>query len=375
MSSLALLMHPTLYTWITIHLKTLKHSVSLLVNGILTDMAKPLETKKILKAIEDKRNKTLTSFWIGLKKDRSKCVQANLPLKGFSWIVDNSTEFEAAKWKSEPGGTCTSVLCGLLSVNYSGSTIGSWQLDSGRCKQTYPFICKYEGQIEEKPCPDPSINKPFDFMQKMNDPYTLYLICKDTKTYTLTCSAITREWTLVNSPKTDISRLCLECEKGYKKNAQGNCVDEDECEQFQPCKHCINTVGSYVCKCPDGAEDTDENCKKAKDSHAFKTSPDDIDFQEKTSSSSVEKMPQPDSTTESSVHIEGSTGDPSNIIFPVIIALLIFVVLVVIIAGIVKCCLIRRSKKQAKKRAEASKESMALNGLDSMEKVDEKEVF
>ncbi|XP_017555305.1 C-type lectin domain family 14 member A [Pygocentrus nattereri] len=343
-------------------------------NGILTDMGKPQETKKILKAIEDKRNENLTSFWIGLKKNRAACVEPRLPLKGFFWIVDNSTEFEADKWKSEPKSTCTSALCGLLSVNYSGSAIESWQLDSGTCKQTNPFICKHEGQIE-KPCPGPLINGPFDSMQKTNDPYTLHVTCKDNKTFTLSCSTTTHEWTLVNNPKTDISRLCLECEKGYEKNAGGNCVDVDECEQFQPCKHCSNTVGSYICKCPDGTEGTDKNCKKPKETPTFMTSPDNTDFQEKTSPSSVENTPQPHSTIESSVHIEGSTGDLSNIIFPVIIALLIFVVLVVIIAGIVKCCLIRRSKKRAKKRAEASKESMALNGSDSMDKVNEKEVF
>uniref|UniRef100_A0A8B9KLR3 C-type lectin domain containing 14A n=1 Tax=Astyanax mexicanus TaxID=7994 RepID=A0A8B9KLR3_ASTMX len=293
--------------------------------GFLTNMENQGEIAKILQAIENKGEITMTSFWIGLRKERRDCVQPNLPLMGFSWIIGNSTEFDASKWKSEPEGTCTSALCALLSVTYKGTTIESWQFVSSGCKHAYPFVCKREGQREQWPCPYPTMHGKADIMQKHHDPYTLQVTCNSGPSFTLTCSQSTREWRLQNQPDTDISGLCMECNQGYRKDKQGFCVDHK----------CMNTLGSY------------------------KHSP------------SV----RPESTTEDSVHLEGNTGDLSNIIIPVIIALLIFVVLVVITVAIVKCCLIRRSKKRAKKRAEVSKESMALNGSDSMEKVSDREVI
>ncbi|KAG9268646.1 C-type lectin domain family 14 member A [Astyanax mexicanus] len=350
--------------------------------GFLTNMENQGEIAKILQAIENKGEITMTSFWIGLRKERRDCVQPNLPLMGFSWIIGNSTEFDASKWKSEPEGTCTSALCALLSVTYKGTTIESWQFVSSGCKHAYPFVCKREGQREQWPCPYPTMHGKADIMQKHHDPYTLQVTCNSGPSFTLTCSQSTREWRLQNQPDTDISGLCMECNQGYRKDKQGFCVDVDECKEPHVCKHkCMNTLGSYKCKCSDthGMDGKDsDNCSKAgnvdhshESTHGFQDNPTPSTMDDGRHSPSV----RPESTTEDSVHLEGNTGDLSNIIIPVIIALLIFVVLVVITVAIVKCCLIRRSKKRAKKRAEVSKESMALNGSDSMEKVSDREVI
>lgn len=337
--------------------------------SFLTDMVNEEETSKIVKAIEDKVDENLTLFWIGLMKPKTQCPLTHLPLRGFSWISNNSTEFEPEpnKWKSEPLDTCTNTICGLLSVTYVNSKVDSWQLDSKVCKSPYPFICKHKGQSEKKPCPNPIIAGPHDIMQKMNDPYTLHVACQHSGTdnFTLTCSRSTRKWTLVGSTETDVSQLCQGCRKGFRKNVHGNCVDVDKCKHLHMCKHhCNNTEGSNICKCPDGMVEDSKNCEEAGNLSPSMSSSNDTAFQDKRIPPSMEKSHPPSSQPE--IPTEVDTLDQSNIIIPVIIALLIFVVLVVIAVGIVKCCLIRRAKKRAKKRAEASKESMALNGADSI---------
>ncbi|XP_072545513.1 C-type lectin domain family 14 member A [Salminus brasiliensis] len=344
-------------------------------NSFLTNIANQSEITKLLQAIEDMGSQSVTSYWIGLKKSKKECVQENLPLRGFSWIVGNGTQAADFSWKSEPHGTCTGALCGLLSLTYRGSTIDRWQLASSSCKHANPFICKHEGQSKKWHCPHPTIHGSADITQKHNDPYTLQVTCSNLDSFTLTCSKSTHEWKMASHTERDISGLCLECDKGYKKDAQGSCVDVDECKQPHMCKHvCVNTPGSYVCKCADGLDK--DSCNEADNLPPFEPSHEPQDNQTPTTTDGRHpSLLYPVNTTENSVHIEENTGDLSNIIVPVIIALLIFVVLVVIIVAIVKCCLIRRSKKRAKKRAEASKESMALNGSDSMEKVNEKEMI
>ncbi|XP_026789505.3 C-type lectin domain family 14 member A [Pangasianodon hypophthalmus] len=346
-------------------------------DGSLANMPDSEETSKILKVIQGKGDNTSTSFWIGLKKDKKKCVQKDFPLKGFHWIVDNSTKSDL-EWKEEPSGTCTSALCGILSVEYRGSTIANWGLAAKSCTKKFPFICKHKGLSKNIACSSqPLIFGRHDITNKMMDPSTLWVSCNGTDTFTLTCSKSTGEWKLVGGSETDIEGLCLECEKGYKKNKDGICVDIDECKQSNNCKfNCINTQGSYSCLYVD-----DMNNVHSEDSEIFKKTQTATDatnkVQDKPTSYFMDKKYPPSSqpatysTTESAVLIEQSTGDLSNIVFPLIIALLIFVVLVVIIVAIVKYCLMRSARKQAKKRAAALKESVALNGSDSMEKVNE----
>ncbi|XP_029674893.1 fibrillin-2-like isoform X2 [Formica exsecta] len=58
----------------------------------------------------------------------------------------------------------------------------------------------------------------------------------------------------------------LDCEQGYLKTKQGQCIDIDECESIPGlCQggKCLNTPGSFTCECPEGqARDLDTNeCK------------------------------------------------------------------------------------------------------------------
>ncbi|KAI5611494.1 C-type lectin domain family 14 member A precursor [Silurus asotus] len=347
-------------------------------NGFLANIPDDEETvKKILKVIEDKGDRTSTSFWIGLKKEKTMCVQENLPLKGFYWTVDNTTNFALNKWKTEPSLTCTNALCGFLSVEYRGSTVASWGLAAMPCQRKLPFICKNDGSSKEIACSSPpNITGIHEKTVKKSDPYTIRVSCKGMDTFVLTCSRKTGKWKLVGGTEIDIQGLCIECKPGYKKNKDGSCVDVDECQQPNICQlSCTNTVGSYMCGCKD--DEDSEQCKEAKKS-LITPAPDAFNNVKDTSTStSMDKKPIPStqpavqSTTKSVVLNEASTGDLSNIVIPLIIALLIFVVLVVIIVAIVKYCLMRRAKKRAKKRAADLKESVALNGSDSMEKVNE----
>ncbi|XP_029430269.1 fibrillin-1 [Rhinatrema bivittatum] len=48
-----------------------------------------------------------------------------------------------------------------------------------------------------------------------------------------------------------------ECNKGFKLDVRGECIDVDECEK-NPCLHadCVNTQGSYICQCYSGFQST-----------------------------------------------------------------------------------------------------------------------
>lgn len=50
------------------------------------------------------------------------------------------------------------------------------------------------------------------------------------------------------------------CEKGYAMGSSGGCEDVNECEN-NPCfGECINTMGSFECRCPDGFKMVDGVC-------------------------------------------------------------------------------------------------------------------
>lgn len=348
-------------------------------DGSLANIPDQEEILKILKVIENKRDRNSTSFWIGLKKDRTQCVLADLPLKGFHWTVDNSSKFELNKWKEEPSGTCTNALCGLISVEYEGSRLVNWGLTAQHCGKKFPFICKHKGSSKKKTCSSlPQILGDHGITQKTYDPHTLFVSCPNSDTFTLTCSRTKDEWLLVGGTGTDLEGLCLQCQNGYKKDQNGNCVSENNCSHSHNCKFkCMNAEG---CKCIDDSSNShseaSEICQKA-NMVLFIPTTDDTTNQGKPTTSSMDNesptSPQPavHSTNESGVHPMERTGDMSDIVIPLIIALLIFVVLVVIIVAIVKYCHMRSARKRAKKRAAALKESVALNGSDSMEKVNE----
>lgn len=305
--------------------------------SFLTNILNEKEMATILKAILDKNNKTAKTFWIGLKKDKGVCIQPNLPLKGFKWTVNETTQSDVTKWKTEPSRTCTDSFCGLLSVEY-GDSVTSSGFVAASCSHEHPFICK---RNVEKKCPRPEIYSTYDIIQRLNDPYTSEIVCQSGASFTLTCSK-DLVWTVVGNENMDISQLCLECKKGFRRDSSGNCVDENECEESKLC---------------DGSKPPTTDLAPVKpnvnNGKSVLTKP----------------TPLPDDVrrNETDADIEESSGDISNIIVPVIIALLIFIVLLVIVAAIVKGCLRKRSIKLAQRKAEA----VALNGSSSMNEKEE----
>ncbi|XP_052009922.1 complement component C1q receptor-like [Xyrauchen texanus] len=328
--------------------------------SFLTDIPNENEIAKILKAISDKNNKTATLFWIGLKKNKGNCMMQNLPLKGFYWMVDNSTQSNGIKWKTTPTDTCTDVRCGLLSVEYEDNSAKSSGAMDAACKNNYPFICKRNVKVT---CSRPDILGIHNIIENTTEPFARQVICSSNHKFNLECSN-DLVWTVVGYPNMDVSQLCLQCKEGLKKDSSGNCVDIDECETTNPCKYrCINTAGSYKCVCPDNDNDSDA----CNESMVSTTDPKNSNADEGKSEPTI--LPDYTSTHKTIGHTEENTGSTSYIIVPVIIALLIFMVLLVIIAAVIKCCLRRRTIKLARRKAEA----VALNGSSSMEKVNEKE--
>ncbi|XP_051502024.1 C-type lectin domain family 14 member A [Myxocyprinus asiaticus] len=349
----------------TIHLdkRSFKDAQNYCTPGsFLTDIPNEKETAKILKAVWEKNNKTATLFWIGLKKYKGNCVKQNLPLKGFYWMVDNSTQSNGITWKTTPTDTCIDERCGLLSVEYDGYSAKSSGAVDAACKQTHPFICKRNVKVA---CPKPYILGTHDIIENPSEPFAQQIICSSDHKFNLKCSN-DLVWTVVGHPNMDVSQLCLQCEKGLKRDSSGNCVDINECELTNPCKYrCVNTEGSYKCACLDN----DDNSDACNESTPPTTDPKNSNAEEGKSVNQPIILPDETSTNKTIVLIEESTGVISYIIVPVIIALLIFVVLLVIIAAIIKGCLRRRSIKLARRKAEA----VALNGSSYMEKVNEKE--
>uniref|UniRef100_A0A8C2L1Z4 C-type lectin domain containing 14A n=1 Tax=Cyprinus carpio TaxID=7962 RepID=A0A8C2L1Z4_CYPCA len=334
--------------------------------SFLTNIPNEKEMAKILKTIWDMNSKTATSFWIGLKRDKGICVEQHLPLKGFYWTVDNSTQSNVETWKTKPRDTCANLRCGLLSVEYSDSGTKSNGFEDAACKQEHPFICKRNIKLA---CSRPEILDTHDMIEPINDPYTRQIVCRSGARFNLTCSK-DLVWTLVGNENMNISQLCQECKKGYRTDASRNCVDVNECEELKPCKHkCLNTEGSYKCLCSYNDDGICNGPSKPPTTNLKNYEYSNIN-RGKSGLTQPTSLPNDDVRMHETVkHIEKSSGDISNIVVPVIIALLIFIVLLVIVAAIVKGCLMRRSRKLARRKAEA----VALNGSSSTVKVNEKE--
>ncbi len=333
--------------------------------SFLTNIPNEKEMDKILKTIWDMNNKTTTSFWIGLKKDKGICVEQHLPLKGFYWTVDNSTQSDVKTWKTKASDTCANVRCGLLSVEYSDSGAKSNGFVDATCKQEHPFICKRNVKLA---CPRPEIVSTHDMIEPSNDPYTRQIVCLSGARFNLTCSK-DLVWTLISGKNVDISQLCLECQKGYRRDASGNCVDVNECEESKPCEQgCQNTEGSYKCLCSYNDDGICNGSSKPPTTNLKNNEYSNIN-RGKSVLTQPTSLPDDVRINETVEHTDKSAGDISNILVPVIIALLIFIVLLVIVAAIMKGCLRRRTIKLAQRKAEA----VALNGSSSMEKVNEKE--
>ncbi|NXG13447.1 C1QR1 protein, partial [Grallaria varia] len=75
--------------------------------------------------------------WLGLWLQRGHCVQAQEPLRGFSWVAAGEPGNFSA-WASEPSMTCTSARC--ASLRHDG-----WA--DGPCRLRLPaFLCKFSFQ-------------------------------------------------------------------------------------------------------------------------------------------------------------------------------------------------------------------------------------
>ncbi|XP_062609554.1 uncharacterized protein LOC134271353 [Saccostrea cucullata] len=84
------------------------------------------------------------------------------------------------------------------------------------------------------------------------------------------CDTDVNECNSSSSPCLDVNEVCIntngsymcKCREGYEKSATNSCIDINECEEQSPCAHnCTNTNGSYMCTCDDGYELVDlSNC-------------------------------------------------------------------------------------------------------------------
>ncbi|XP_023696078.1 C-type lectin domain family 14 member A [Paramormyrops kingsleyae] len=113
-------------------------------SGFLTDMSSMEEVNSgILPAVSHAlHSKGNFSFWIGLKKFKEQCFEKGQPLFGFVWTVNNSSLSDVKKWRYHPRETCLNILCGSLSVEYSGSIITDWGFEEKKCNAKQKFICK-----------------------------------------------------------------------------------------------------------------------------------------------------------------------------------------------------------------------------------------
>ncbi|XP_024415625.1 complement component C1q receptor [Desmodus rotundus] len=98
----------------------------------------PLETQK-------------GKFWIGLQREKRKCLDPSLPLKGFSW-VGGGEETSYSNWQKEVKSSCISKRCVSLMVDLSHSSLTSYlfKWSEGPCGspgspgiRIEGFVCKF----------------------------------------------------------------------------------------------------------------------------------------------------------------------------------------------------------------------------------------
>uniref|UniRef100_A0A8C7FKT0 C-type lectin domain containing 14A n=1 Tax=Oncorhynchus kisutch TaxID=8019 RepID=A0A8C7FKT0_ONCKI len=331
----------------TLHLSPLNFNNALeacLPASFLTKVASMEEATKILKVIANMPSTEGTfEFWVGLRKEKLDCVKNDTPLKGFKWTVDSSSDTKLDQWKSLPKPTCTVIHCVFLSGEFNGTEIVNWGFVPSTCKTNRPFICK---QRDEKmpfmdQCLIPHILEARSIRPDPNNPHKLDLECLSGQLFKLTCSATTLKWK--RDDGSAIDGICASCKAGYVRDGSGNC-------------QCVNTEGSYLCKCPTFTEGSDNYLVQ---DHTPTPKPTITIF--------LPDQPTPTSPTDD-IEIVDTSGEQAKIFIPVVIAVMTLVVLVVVVLATVKCCLRRRSQKLAMKtaekmaikRAEASEEKYSL---------------
>ncbi|XP_004477081.1 complement component C1q receptor [Dasypus novemcinctus] len=90
-------------------------------------------------------------FWIGLQREKGKCLDPNLPLKGFSW-VGGGEDTLYSNWYKEGKGTCISKRCVALLLDLSLQSLPSHlpKWSEGPCgspnspgSNVEGFVCKF----------------------------------------------------------------------------------------------------------------------------------------------------------------------------------------------------------------------------------------
>ncbi|XP_061097715.1 complement component C1q receptor-like [Conger conger] len=114
-----------------------------LTDGFLASMATEKDVQHLLSSVAASL-KTAGSFefWVGLRKPAGTCNREDLPLRGFMWTRSNSSDSAISRWRRTPVGTCTSELCGLLSLDFDGGKVKDWGWADSRCAKPHGFICK-----------------------------------------------------------------------------------------------------------------------------------------------------------------------------------------------------------------------------------------
>lgn len=338
--------------------------------GDLTSLATEEELRAVQEAVLQQEPAGGThTYWIGLWRRIGVCHAPDKMLKGFEWITGGD-DAQGIKWKAKPPETCTNDRCAYISITHDGTSAKDWGLVSDACKREHPFICKVKGEKKipaPKDCAIPVIGGTHDHIHMVGQPSTLDVICKDKKTYNLTCSLETLTWTTVDGMTVDFSGLCVPCPEGYEKSGSDQCVDINECEK-QPCGSesvCINTVGSYHC-----VDILPQPTKAALPEDDAHTDPPHTNTEGALVTQKV-LHGTPSHGNVELVDVTPASPDYSYIYIPVVVAVLALLLLLVLILAIVACCR-RRKRRRSKSLAgkKASKESMALR--DSMEKVNDK---
>lgn len=308
----------------------------------------------------------------GFEERKVGLCENDTPLKGFKWTVDSSSDTKLDQWKSLPKPTCTVIHCVFLSGEFNGTEIVNWGFVPSTCKTNRPFICKQrDGKMPfMDQCLTPHILEARSLRPDPNNPHKLDLECSSGQLFKLTCSAMTLKWK--RDDGSAIDGICASCKAGYVRDGSGNCVDNDEC-RGQPCKgQCVNTEGSYLCKCRDkNGNLQDEGSVSCNELPVATFTPEGSDtylVQDHTPTSKP-------TIQDGSIEIVDKSGEQAKIFIPVLIAVMTLVVLVVVVLATVKCCLRRRSQKLAMKttekmaikRAEASKEKYSLENTNEKE--------
>ncbi|XP_028294314.1 C-type lectin domain family 14 member A [Gouania willdenowi] len=153
--------------------------------GTLTSLWSREEVGAVLALLSDSENQH--TLWVGLRKDRTACVDPALPLRGFRWTAGGGPQSMVSRWGVEPKPTCTAVRCAALSVHRT-SPEPDWSLNPISCRHAYPFICKIPAENgtststtpEPEPGPGPSTPaaEPTSFGPSVSEPLAEFSTAK-----------------------------------------------------------------------------------------------------------------------------------------------------------------------------------------------------